>query len=69
MFKDWVIFVFLMVLIIDVDFVDEVIGDDVCDNWVEVKVVVVEFVFDVVGVFDGELYVIFRLLFFNLFEV
>lgn len=62
-------FVFLMVLIIDVEFIDELIGDDVCDNRIEVKVIVVEIVFDVVGVFDGELYVIFRLLFFNLFEI
>lgn len=49
----------------DVEFIDDFRGDDVC-----VKVVV-EIVFDemiVVGVFDGDLYVIFKLLS-NLFEI
>lgn len=53
MFEDRVEFIFLMGLIIDVDvvvvFVDGLIGLDVCDNCVEVKVVV-EMVDDVVVV-------------------
>lgn len=58
-----------MVLTTDVDSVDEATGDDACDNWVEVKVVVVESVFDVVGASDGEPHVTLRLPFFNPSEV
>lgn len=60
MFEDRVVFVFLMVFIIDEDvvvvFIDGLIGEDVCDNCVEVKVVV-EIVGDmvVVVVFVGDL--------------
>lgn len=74
MFEDRVVLVFLMGLIIDVDvvvvFIDGLIGLlDVCDNCVEVKVVV-EIVDDVVVVvvFFEDLYIIFRFLFF-LFEI
>lgn len=60
MFEDRVVFVFLMVFIIDEDvvvvFIDGLMGEDVCDNCVEVKVVV-EIVGDmvVVVVFVGDL--------------
>lgn len=72
MFEDRVVLVFLIGLIIDVDvvvvFVDGLIGEDVCDNCVEVKVVV-EIVDDMVVVVDfgGDLYIIFNFLF-NLFK-
>lgn len=69
MFEDWVTSVFSMVLTTDVESIDESTGDDACDNRIEVKVIVVETVFDVVGESDGEPHVTLRLPFFNPSEI